>query len=74
MKLAETEYIKQQKNEYPVLLLDDIMSELDITRRTYLAEKIREKQVLITCTDADTLQKKSETQYFKISGGQITVC
>jgi DNA replication and repair protein RecF len=51
MKLALTEYIKQKRDEYPVLLLDDIMSELDENHRTYLAAKIRDKQVLITCTD-----------------------
>lgn len=71
LKLAETEYIKNIKNEYPVLLLDDIMSELDITRRSYLAEKIRAKQVLITCTDIDSLKKDSDTRIFKISGGTI---
>lgn len=51
MKLALTEYIRARRDEYPVLLLDDIMSELDESRRSYLAGKIRDKQVLITCTD-----------------------
>lgn len=71
LKLAETEYIKSVKNEYPVLLLDDIMSELDINRRLYLAERITGKQVLITCTDVDTLKNGSATKIFKISNGKI---
>ena len=69
LKLAETEYIKSVKDEYPVLLLDDIMSELDIKRRLYLTEKIKGKQVLITCTDLDNPAKGAKT--FKISGGKI---
>lgn len=69
LKLAETEYIKSIKEEYPVLLLDDIMSELDIKRRLYLTDKIKGKQVLITCTDRDNLSKNAKT--FKISEGRI---
>ncbi len=53
MKLALTEYIRARRDEYPVLLFDDIMSELDEKHRTYLAEKIRDKQVLLTCTDRE---------------------
>lgn len=72
LKLSETEYIKSIKDEYPVLLLDDIMSELDINRRLYLAEKITGKQVLITCTDADILKTGSAARIFNISNGRIT--
>ncbi|MBQ7793630.1 MAG: DNA replication/repair protein RecF [Clostridia bacterium] len=53
MKLALTEYIKTRRDEYPVLLFDDIMSELDEKHRSYLADKIRDKQVLLTCTDRE---------------------
>ena len=51
MKIAQADYIHHIKSEYPILLLDDIMSELDINRRMYLSQKIRDKQVLITSTD-----------------------
>ncbi len=71
LKLSETEYIKSVKGEYPVLLLDDIMSELDIKRRLYLLEKIEGKQVLITCTDIDIMKDTRNTKVFKISNGQI---
>lgn len=53
MKLALTEYVKKRRDEYPVLLFDDIMSELDEAHRRYLAERIKDKQVLLTCTDRE---------------------
>ena len=71
LKIAETEYIKSIKDEYPVLLLDDIMSELDINRRKYLWECITDKQVIMTCTDTDLLESTKNTKLFNISGGRI---
>ena len=71
MKLAQTEYIHELKGEYPVLLLDDIMSELDITRRKFLLSRIGDKQVLITTTDAEGIEEVSDTSYFKISKGRL---
>lgn len=73
LKMAQTEYIKNIKEEYPVLLLDDIMSELDINRRKYLWERIGDKQVLITCTDTDNVMKNSDTKYFNVKKGHIIV-
>ena len=71
MKIAQAEYIKSVKGEYPVLLLDDIMSELDINRRMYLSEKIRDKQVLITSTDTDLIDKMTDTRLFRIENGTV---
>ncbi|MBO4897952.1 MAG: DNA replication/repair protein RecF [Clostridia bacterium] len=51
LKMAQAEIIKENCGEYPVFLLDDVMSELDFERRNYLSEKIKDKQVIITCTD-----------------------
>lgn len=51
LKLAEKELIFQEKEEKPILLLDDVMSELDEKRRKFLYEKLKDCQVLITCTD-----------------------
>lgn len=51
LKLAEKDLIFQEKGEVPVLLLDDVMSELDEKRRKYLYERLKDCQVLITCTD-----------------------
>lgn len=71
MKIAQADYIEHIKGEYPVLLLDDIMSELDISRRMYLSQKIRNKQVLITTTDTDIIESTSDTKLFKIDNGKI---
>lgn len=52
MKLAEGELSKKQTGEYPVFLLDDILSELDATRRAYILSGIRGRQVILTaCED-----------------------
>lgn len=72
LKIAETEYIRHVRDEYPVLLLDDIMSELDLNRRLFLAEKIRDKQVLLTCTDSDLPVGTENTKLFYIQNGTIT--
>lgn len=71
LKLAQTEYIFEQKGEYPVLLLDDIMSELDISRRQFLYGRIKDKQVLLTTTDAENTKENKETEYYRISGGRL---
>lgn len=70
LKIAQADYIFSKKDEYPVLLLDDIMSELDLNRRTYLAEKIRNKQVLLTCTDAETAPSEN-TKLLHVKKGKI---
>ncbi len=67
LKLAQADLLFSEYGEYPVMLLDDIMSELDASRRAYLAGKIPDKQVFITCTEIDgTLQKG---RVFTVSGG-----
>lgn len=52
-KLAEVRLIRQEINETPVLLLDDIMSELDRKRRQFVMASIDDMQIMITCTDLD---------------------
>lgn len=70
MKIALSDYMNYIKDEYPVLLLDDIMSELDKSRRMYLSEKIKNKQVLITSTDTD-ISSGSSTKLFYVEDGKI---
>ncbi len=69
MKIAQLESINELRGEYPVLLLDDIMSELDTSRRSYLAGKIKDKQVIITCTDAEVVS--GEAVLFEVENGKI---
>lgn len=63
LKMAELEVIYDEIGEYPILLLDDFMSELDNTRIQNFIQKIKHNQVLITCTD----KMKLENQFGKIT-------
>ena len=72
LKLVEAELFKEQTGEYPVMLLDDIASELDIERRKFLFSKIKDKQVIITCTDGDKLNIEGKASYFYVENGKIS--
>ena len=74
LKLAQTNFIYDETGEYPVLLLDDIMSELDASRRKYLTENIKNKQVIITCTDRDCINIPEHISYFRVEKGNIIPC
>ncbi|MCY6372275.1 DNA replication/repair protein RecF [Clostridium ganghwense] len=50
IKFASLEIIKEQSGEYPVLLLDDVLSELDLKRQRYILNSIKRVQTIITCT------------------------
>ncbi|TGE36533.1 DNA replication/repair protein RecF [Desulfosporosinus fructosivorans] len=69
LKLAELELIRQEKEEYPILLLDDVLSELDRFRRDYLMNFIESSriQTLITMTSAE-IHLESGTLYFVEKG------
>lgn len=56
LKLAELKLLKQYTGEMPVLLLDDVMSELDVLRRGCLVEAIKGCQVFISCTDTEAIR------------------
>lgn len=51
LKLAEGELCREDCGEYPVFLFDDVLSELDASRREYLLQSIREKQVILTACE-----------------------
>ena len=53
LKLSEIELVKQETKDTPILLLDDVLSELDKNRQNYLLDSIRDVQTLITCTGLD---------------------
>ena len=53
LKLAEIELVKKMIHDTPILLLDDVMSELDSSRRHYLLDSIEDIQTIITCTGYD---------------------
>lgn len=52
LKLAEGELCREETGEYPVFLFDDVLSELDRSRKEYLLKKIKGKQVILTACEA----------------------
>lgn len=70
MKIAECEMINEITGEQPLLLLDDILSELDEKRRKYFMEKIKDRQVIITCTDKEFIKDK-ESCFFNVNKGSV---
>ena len=71
LKMAEMEFMKEDLGEYPVLLLDDIMSELDHQRQEYILRSMENKQVMITCTDIDRFIMDRDISFFKIEKGTV---
>ena len=58
LKIAEIKLVKNIINDNPILLLDDVMSELDSSRREALLEEIKDIQTIITCTGYDDFIKE----------------
>ncbi len=67
MKLAQLEVFRGETGEAPILLLDDVMSELDMTRRTRLLEEISGVQTFITCTDESDLDGCRQRRSYQVS-------
>lgn len=83
LKLAELTILKEDTKEMPVLLLDDVFSELDANRRACLLQNIEDAQVFITCTDKSFIEqelweKSSKDQssrrvsFYKVQAGTVT--
>ncbi len=75
LKLSEIELVKRRVHDTPVLLLDDVLSELDSSRQNYLLNSIENIQTLITCTGLDEFinHRFSVNKIYKVSGGNVTV-
>lgn len=74
MKLSEIELLKSETGECPVLLLDDVMSELDPSRQEYVLGNLAGVQTFITCTHIAGIMKKScpKGKVFHVDSGIIT--
>lgn len=72
LKLAELEFIKSETGEYPVLLLDDVMSELDEERRNQLLLFIKDRvQTFITATEKRYFPEIKAGKYYCVQAGRI---
>lgn len=70
-KLAEREIYRNVTGEYPVLLLDDVLSELDPRRQEFVLNRIAGGQVLITCCEDDRLPRLLGGRVFHVKQGVI---
>lgn len=73
LKLAEMELLKEHTGEYPVLLLDDVLSELDETRQNKLLSHIKSYQTIITGThlSPDVREKLGKAKEYKVESGNV---
>ena len=71
LKLAEREIFRNVTGEYPVLLLDDVLSELDPRRQEFVLNRISGGQVFITCCEDDRLAHLVEGQVFHVKQGAV---
>ena len=69
LKLAQRELMGRESGEIPVLLLDDVLSELDPGRQDFVLNQITEGQVFITCCEPGRFTKLGKT--IEIERGQV---
>jgi DNA replication and repair protein RecF len=75
LKLAELQLVKETTGDFPVLLLDDVLSELDDSRKTHLLETIRGRvQTFVTATGLDgiDLQTQKQAVVYHVKNGHVT--
>ena len=75
LKLSEIYLVKEVMKDTPVLLLDDVLSELDSSRQNYLLNSIHDVQTVITCTGLDEFvnNRFHVNKIFHVVGGQVSL-
>ena len=71
LKLAQREIFQEETGEWPVLLLDDVLSELDGKRQSFVLNRIQGGQVFITCCEEEKLEGLEGGRAFRIQAGQL---
>ena len=74
LKLAERDMFFDDSGEYPVLLLDDVLSELDARRQDFVLNRIENGQVLITCCEPEKLAQVEGGWMFTVRQGTVERC
>lgn len=72
LKLSEASILSEIREEKPVLLLDDVLSELDNKRQDYLLNKINDYQVFITCCERQNKKQLEDGKIFIVDNGIVT--
>jgi DNA replication and repair protein RecF len=73
IKFASLKIIKEITGEYPVLLLDDVLSELDFMRKKYILSSIKDVQTIITCTGVEDIKGylDGNAKIFNVKNGEV---
>lgn len=71
LKLAQAEVTKSKINEYPIILLDDVMSELDENRQNFVLNHIKGKQSFITCCDPKSVERLKNGRIIRVQNGEV---
>lgn len=71
LKLAQREIFQAETEEWPVLLLDDVLSELDSRRQAFILNRIRGGQVFITCCEEEKLEGAGGRKGLSRPGGSL---
>ena len=73
IKFASIDIIKDITDEFPVLLLDDVLSELDFKRQKFILNSINGIQTVITCTGMDRIKEciEKDTRIFTVKNGEV---
>ena len=71
LKLAARDIFRQETEEWPVLLLDDVLSELDGRRQEFVLNRITSGQVFITCCEEEKLARLRDGKAFRVTNGQL---
>lgn len=73
LKLAEIELVKSMIDDTPILLLDDVLSELDSSRQNHLLKYIKDVQTIITCTGIDEFVKNrfAVDKVYRVENGKV---
>jgi DNA replication and repair protein RecF len=72
LKMAEATLLQEITDEPPVAFLDDVMSELDVSRQDYILNHIHDWQVFITCCEPSAALRLSAGKVFQIKQGVIS--
>lgn len=72
LKLSEAQLFRQSLGEEPVLLLDDVLSELDERRQLYLLERLTRSQSVITCCEPEFIKRQTGAAVFRMEQGCLT--
>lgn len=72
LKLAESSLLAASYDEKPIILLDDVMSELDSSRQEYIFNHIDGFQVFVTCCDPSAVERLAGGRTYRIENGRVT--